>query len=334
MHTSDNWRTQLGSILSDPSQRQALATRIGVNVVTLMRWVNGESSPRFQNLRSLLDALPEHHTTLLPLVIEAFPYFSHDLTTPGAPALELSIPSSFYVLVLHTKAYLPKQLLFPSLSQLIVQQALEQLDPHRAGVLISVATCIPSSQGQVRSLLEHVGRGTFPAADSLKPCFFGIESLVGSAVISNHIQVIQQLKDSHTFVHGSQAPWEESVATAPILHLGGTAGCLLVSSTQRDYFLPERLRLVEQYAELLSLAFSWEQFYRAEQMHLQVMPSPKQQWPSLAQFRQRVSRLMTRAASEHRSLTVLEAEQEVWQDLEEALIQVVVQSGVVHEDVY
>ena len=64
------------------------------------------------------------------------------------------------------------------------------------------------------------------------------------------------------------------------------------------------------------------------------MPPPKQQSPFLAQFRQRVSRLMARATTEHRSLTVIEAEQEVWQDIEEELVQMVIQSGIIPEEVH
>jgi hypothetical protein len=48
-----SWRELLGKIIADSHERQRIANMLGVNPITLTRWVNNESKPRPQNLRQL-----------------------------------------------------------------------------------------------------------------------------------------------------------------------------------------------------------------------------------------------------------------------------------------
>ena len=105
------------------------------------------------------------------------------------------------------------------------------------------------------------------------------------------------------------------------LFAGRIAGCLLVSSTQNNYFLPQsRLALIENYANLLALAFEPEEFYEPCQIELNVMPNQEIQKKHFANFRQRVANTMMEGAINKRPVNNLEAERLVWQQLEEELL--------------
>ena len=158
MQEQPTWRDVLGSVIQDPQERRRIATELGINPVTLTRWVNKDASPRPQSLQRLLKALPQHRKVLLELVVNEFEGFATE-----AEDLLHRIPSEFYNRVLRTLATIPKVLRFQSLCDLILQQALEQLDPQRIGLAIIVVRCmLPSQEGKIRSLRESVGRGTQP----------------------------------------------------------------------------------------------------------------------------------------------------------------------------
>jgi hypothetical protein len=218
---------------------------------------------------------------------------------------------------------------FASLGDLILQQALKHLDPHRLGLAIIVARCLsPSREDNVRSLRESLGRGLPPWESDLEQhaILLGAESLAGNTVISARLIVNQNLKENSSLSPGYHGVWEESAAAAPITLEGKIAGSLLVSSTQPDYFLPSRQTLVQDYADLIALAFSPEDFYEPECIELGVMPPQRVQQPYLTGFRQRLVDTMLQAARKQQPITITQAEQLVWQDIEEKLLQVSFQS--------
>ena len=73
------------------------------------------------------------------------------------------------------------------------------------------------------------------------------------------------------------------------------AGSFVVSSTQPDYFLPFRVKLIEQYSELLSLAFEPEEFYALDVINLYEMPVYTAQREPLATLHKRAIKLMQEA---------------------------------------
>ena len=170
-----SWRELRGKIIADSHERQRIANMLGVNPITLTRWVNNESKPRPQNLRQLLDALPEYHSLLLELIATEFE--------------------------------------------------------------------------------------------------------------------------------------------------GNIAGSLLVSSTQPDYFVPSRLNLVTSYADLIGLAFGSEEFYGPECIDLYLLPPPAEQRGHLSRLRQRLIDIMMQARRNSQPIHLMEAEQLVWQQIEEELLQ-------------
>ena len=107
----------------------------------------------------------------------------------------------------------------------------------------------------------------------------------------------------------------------PLLYANRVVGCLLISSTQTNYFLsPARLSLVNGYTNLLALAFEPQEFYPPEQISLCVMPSLEVQRAFFATFRQRLQTIMKESYSSANPLTSVQGEQLVWQQLEEELI--------------
>jgi hypothetical protein len=214
-------------------------------------------------------------------------------------------------------------LLYSSLQELIIQEALKQLDPARLGMAVTLVCCTPPPpHGKVRSLLEKIGRGTTPWLEIVEQqaVFFGFESLAGHAVTAGRLILNQHLKEPGPAPPGYRHLWETSAASAPIMQAGRIAACLQVSSAVPHYFTPQHLTLVEAYAELLALAFPWQDFYPPEQIKLGIMPPASAQQPVLETFRYRVSERLSAAFRTNQYLTVPQAEQEVWQQLEEVLL--------------
>ncbi|HXZ04057.1 MAG TPA: GAF domain-containing protein [Ktedonobacteraceae bacterium] len=323
MKDSSTWRELLGSIIQDPQERRRLANDLGINPVTLTRWVNNESSPRSQSIQRLLNALPQHRKALLDQLLDEFGGLiaeSEGLLTEG---LLTKIPSEFYIRVLRTRATIPQVLRFSSLCDLILQQALEQLDPNRVGIAVTVVRCMPPSANmKIRSLRESVGRGTPPWESSLdqQAILLGAESLAGHAVSLGHLVVNMDLSEKQSLSPGYHGQWEESASAAPIMLEGKVSGCLLVSSSQPNYFQQSRQALIEGYADLLALAFDTVEFYDPGQIELGLVPFQEVQKLYLADFRQRLSELMIQATKNQQSLTIFQAEQIVWQQFEEELL--------------
>ena len=323
MQEPSNWRDFLASIIQDPQERQRIANESGVNPVTLTRWVNKEATPRSQNIHRLLKALPQHRKVLLELVAEEFDGFVVEIEEAGTEDSLQEIPREFYVRVLRTRTTIPKELRFPSLCDLILQQALKQLDPQRLGIAIIITQCMPPSQeGKIRSLRESLGRGTAPWESNLErqAVLLGAESLAGHAVTSGRLVVNQNLTDGQGVSPGYRGLWEESAVAAPIMFEGKVAGSLLISSTQPNYFLPLQQTLIQDYADLMALAFGSEQFYEIEQIELGLVPLQEVQQAYLSVFRQRLAETMIQAARKQQPITVIQAEQLVWQQFEEELL--------------
>jgi hypothetical protein len=315
------WRELLGRAINDPAERQLIANELDVNAVTLSRWVNGSSNPRPENVQHLLDVLPQHHPLLLRLIADEFPEFSTEAIIADETLEE--IPSAFYARALNAYADIPDSLYFWSVCKLTMQQMLGHLDPRRLGMVIVVAQCTPpAGENKVRSLRGSVRQGTLPLSGSLEqePIFVGIESLSGSVVTSCRPVTIQNLKQQDSF-KGHMIEELESATAYPILRRSRIAGCIVVTSTQRNYFTLLRLALIQHYANLLSLAFEPEEFYDLRRIELGVMPPNSIQKPYFSKFRQRVIQVMEKSLSNCRPISSIMAEQIVWQQLEEELLQ-------------
>jgi hypothetical protein len=319
------WRKLLGTIISNPKEKQRIADELGVQPITLQRWVDENNEPRPHNLRRLIDALPPQYREPFRDLLHAEQSLEE---MPFATSLDtaVEIPSEFYASVLTIRASSTPNLRFTSICQRILHHALEQLDPERLGMSIWVVTCMPRSgpYDKVRSLREKIGLGTPPWSGNLeqKALFLGAESLSGNVVTTFHPQVIDDLDQEHSLMPTSRIEEEKSCAIYPLLFSGRVAGVLLVSSTQFYHFRPHwRAELVEQYANLIALAFEPKDFYSTDDIALSIMPPQEEQKRFFGNFRLRVAEMMITAARKGQPLNPLEAEERVWQFLENELLE-------------
>ncbi len=324
MHKQPSWRELLGTLIEDTSERHRIATTLRVSPITLQRWVRGESDPRVQNLRRLLLALPQQREYLSPLIAQEFPEFSTKLREEALPQDVNVIPSEFYTRVLHTGATIPKGLRFWSLCDLILQQILEHLDPNRQGMAVILICCMPPSpEQQIRSLREVMGHGTPPWDHHLtqQAILQGAESLAGYAVTTSRFVMEQNLKESTSQITAYRGTRENSAAAAPLLRHDEIAGCLLVVSTQTHYFDNTRCELIQNYADLLGVAFDATDFYKSHHIRLGIMPTIEVQRLALSGFQHRLLEAITQAARNRQPINLAQAEQIVWQQFEEDLLQ-------------
>ena len=321
MQNPPTWRALLGMVIKDPQEKQRLANELKISQLTLSRWVTNETRPRLHNLYQLVKALPEYRALLLPLLASEFEEFSSTTEIKEETAEE--IPSAFYARVFQANAELTPTLRTWLIRDIILQQALEQLDPERKGMAIILVQCMPPTKERiVRSLREVMGRGLPPWSTDLEQqaILLGAESMVGYVVTTGRSITNQNLNRDQGIFPAYRAQWEESSTAHPILRGNLIAGCLLVSSVQPGYFSPERLTLIQNYAGLLVLAFGPEEFYELERIKLSVMPQFDIQRVHLATFQERVYRLMQEAARKNEPINVIKAEQLAWQQLEDELI--------------
>lgn len=314
---SQMWREMLGKIINAPQERQRIANELGMSPITLHRWVTGESKPRPQSLRLLLQALPEHRQPFLAFLQEEFG--ADFVEAVEVDTLCQEIPPSFYARVLHAHCALPKIIRFNSVCDLILPYALKQLDPNQAGMYILIAQCMPPAQGcNVRSLRKGLTRSTYPSKRDLElpMVFYGREALVGAVIASGLPAMVRNRSEGQALYPVWWDSADESAIAYPIHLSNNIAGSLLVVSSLPDYFmLASRRQLVQQYAELMTVAFGFDAFYACEQIELGYMPARSCQSQSFALYRQRVAAL---TAQLH--VSGIEAEPLVLQQLEAELL--------------
>lgn len=323
MSDSSSWQDLLKDIISDPVARERLASVVGVRPITLYRWSTGESSPRPINLRQLLSALPYEQRNRMAALLEE-EHLDVSVSSMSDSLDELEFP--FVRQVLDLRATTPDVVLFWTLCHKVFQHALRRLDPERIGMAIRVVLCMPpGSDGRIHSLRESVGQGTPPWRADLEQeaIFLGAESLAGYVVTSCRPDLVQNFGREHYQLPASWAEHELSATAVPIMYTNRIAGCVLVSCAQPNYFDSlSRRALIADYTQLIALAFRPEQFYPPEWIELQVLPSFEAQRGLLASFRERVIALMTEVDNKGQPLTRTQAEQLVWQHLEEQLIHI------------
>jgi hypothetical protein len=192
---------------------------------------------------------------------------------------------------------------------------------------IWVIRCMPPSgpYNKVRSLRECFGLGTPPWSGNLEQTavFLGAESLICNVVTLCRPAIFQDLEYEYEqqITPTGRINYERSAVAHPILFAGRIAGALLVSSTQKKYFLSQvSTDLIQRYADLVALAFDPQEFYSPEQIALSIMPSPEEQRVSLAKFRQLVYQTMRDAAQKNQLVSNTQASLLVWQRLEDEFL--------------
>lgn len=327
MQKPPTWREILADVSKDKRQKQRIIRDLHINPATLARWMNvhEQIKPRSQYLRPLLNFIPTDRRERFQASLAE--EFEDSLMNIEEPKVEVSkdIPSDFYAAVLsaYSETYQPIE---PSpIYNIILQQALAQLDPNSVGMSITVALCLPPAPGKnVRTLREGLGRGTFPWETHLEnqPFLLGADSLAGHVVNSFRPVVNQNLREGPSMIPICRTEWEESSVVYPLLRGDRIAGALIVSSNKPDYFTSTLQKIVQKYAHLMILACSPEQFYEQSRISLALVPHPDKQPQYFANFQQRVTeKILSVKQQTGKSITRMEAETQVWWETEEALIQ-------------
>jgi GAF domain-containing protein len=316
------WQEFLGQMIEKPQEKQRMAAAVRVRPITLQRWAEGESRPRDENISLLIKALPAgSYLLFMRLLIRDFPYLMQE-ELPVERFLA-HVPSDFYARSLNVQTFTPYPLCRQAAQDLILQQALAHLDPERHGLFISIVTCVPPRQGRiVRSLREIDGLGTPPwsRTPAEKTIFLGAESLVGYAV-SEIAQCVVNTRDEETVFPVRWTENERSAAAFPIMRYGLVAGALVVASAREYFFTKAHLAVLEEYSYMASLMFDLEEFFHAHEISLETMPAYELQAPYFVGYNRRISQKFTEAHSQGAPITLREARQFVWQDLEEELLQ-------------
>lgn len=322
-----SWSNILQGIIKSTAERQRLASALGVTNMTISRWASGESKPQRTHLIHLVQAVhPNQRQELLEALEFQYPEIQAWLSEDESN----QIPTEFFSQVLNIRTTTTESLLFWRICDVVLRQALAQLDPNNLGMAIKLIQCMPPSRsdGKIHSLRERVGKGTPPWTADLEHdvLFLGLESLSGYAVEVRHIVNDDDLRKSKT-IPAIRDEYEISAAAHPVRLEGAIAGCLLASSTQAGYFSQQRLTLLGTYSDLIALAFDKSEFYAPSVLELRVMPRPEIQRPIIATFRQRVTEKFQQAMNEQQQLSNTDIELRAWQDIEEELL-------TIHDDMY
>lgn len=322
------WQEFLGQLIANPQARERLAAAVHVRPITLQRWTEGVSRPRVENIRSLIKHLPrEAYPLFMRLLIIDFP----ELPGEEVPAERFfqGIPAEFYARALSNLALTPTSIYRQSMQDLILQQALQHLDPDQHGLAVTLAVCVPPRSGQrVRSLREIGGLATPPWPRNLveRLRFLGSESLVGYVIVHTRPCVINS-QDEMTFFPVQWAEYERSKAIFPILRHARVVGSLIISSTHEHFFTPPRVAVIEDYAHLATCIFEPEESFDSHEIDLRLMPPYERQRPYFAGYNQRVAQKLAEAHAMGQQITSQQARQLVWQDLEDIMIQIDLQTG-------
>ena len=187
---------------------------------------------------------------------------------------------------------------------------------------MTVVRCMPpSSEGKIRSSRESVGLGTPPWEIDLetKGTVLGAESLWvrfhtchDKYKPCHRYHALARLSDRVR----SERNGDTYFACKP--HCWMFTG---IQYTTQLFLAPERRALIQAYTYLMTLAFEPDEFYPPECVELSIMPPLPVQQKYFALFRQRVHDTMRETVGTQHPLTGIQAEQKVWQQLEEELKQ-------------
>jgi hypothetical protein len=151
--------------------------------------------------------------------------------------------------------------------------------------------------------------------------FLGAESLCGLAVMRSRLVVVHDRQGSHELIPAHWVTHEQSAAAYPLLHQAQVAGCLLLSGAHPYQLTETHLAVMQSYANLLALAFSPTDFFDLQDVELLPMPPYATQAPYFEHFQQRVTQKLTQAAMTAHPITLHEAQEQVWQEIEAELLE-------------
>jgi GAF domain len=148
MQEPRTWREFLATLIRDTKEKQRIAGEMGVDPITLTRWATRGSSPRPRTLLNrLVNVLPAHRKQLSTLIAEEFPNVleDDDPTVFFIDPVIKEVPSVLYARILEAHATVVDTIRTWTISNLIMQQLVRQLDPEQVGIAAFIVQCLPPS---------------------------------------------------------------------------------------------------------------------------------------------------------------------------------------------
>src|SRR6266571_4684069 len=158
--TPASWQSILGRIAKTSQERQLLASDLGVSIITLNRWISGESRPQRPHLIRLLQVInQQYRAELVDALKQDFPDIEGWLKDK-APE---QVSPEFFTEILSIRSTTTDTLRFWNISEAVLKKGLTLLDPNNFGMALTICQCMPPSKdGKIRSLRERVGKGKPP----------------------------------------------------------------------------------------------------------------------------------------------------------------------------
>src|SRR5947208_11812398 len=149
------WCSILRDIIRSPHERQRLVTALGVAEMTLTRWVNGESKPHRSHLIHLLQVVQaQDRQPLLEALEVEFP----DIRSLLKDEISEQISPHFFAEVIDILTTTAENQRFWRITDMVLRQALVQLDPYPLGMSLQVIQCVPPGDDKkIRSLRTIMG---------------------------------------------------------------------------------------------------------------------------------------------------------------------------------
>ncbi len=260
----------------DRTEIERVARELDVAENTVYRWMNGTSAPRVAYLKRLPDVFPEQRTQLISLIKQNF----GDVIGNFTPH---EVQKEIYVKVLELAASSQdEETRMWQVSQAIFEYALLHMDGERLGLVVSYARLMHSRTDGIHSLYEVSRHSNDPSLIPVEAtAFLGSTSLAGAAAVKQRLQVWHHNDSERTLFEIDE--FERSSCVAPVLRNSRLAGILTFSSTQPDFFKnPLIYQAVAEFALLLAVGVSDDEFYPPSLLNLRPMPDLKWQRKRIA----------------------------------------------------
>ena len=284
--SEQTWRDFLGRIISNPLERQRIASAVEVKEVTLQRWVMDRANPHPRNLHQLVSALPQFQDVLVSLIQHEFPDFEN-----VTAAMRESVPAIIYSLVLDAYVNHTDQLARNTILSLVLLEVAPHIDPSRTNSFVSLAYCYPEMQSLVVSKTHIVHYALPPDLDLYHDTLLlGAESLTSYVAATCQPTILQDTAQERIFPLSQVERSAKSIAVWPIQRQSKVAGVLIISSRHPYFFTELRVKVLIEYVRLLSLAFHEHDFLACHTLRFRFMPHDQQKFIQSLRSRQNALR--------------------------------------------
>ncbi len=272
MPEQQTWRELLGKIISNPIERQRIASAVEVKEVTLQRWSLEKANPHPRNLHQLVATLPQFHDLLVSLIQQEFPEFEN-----ASASMPKSIPTIIYSMVLDAYANHAEMLSKGTILSLVVRGIAPHIDPNGTSSFVSLAYCAPF----MRSLIVSKMQVLYQPTDL---DLYQHTLLLGAEFLGSHVAsvcqpaIIQEIANEHIFPLSQVERKAGSIAAWPIQRHGNVAGVLIVSSRYPYFFSQLRVKIIVEYVRLLTLAFRESDFLACSTLRFRFMASDQREF--------------------------------------------------------